>query len=274
MSTDAGVSSRGMPAKDAALVDRILAPARPQQKYGLTVNEGFRFMTFGETGSGKTTLQRAVIYRAIEQRLAGFALVHDVKGIFPEYPKSVQLQNVNAFIARGGLQKGDIPVYSFRGDPRADVKVEAEEVAGFSRFLLKQGQEINGVWAPRPIITVIEETAEASTAGRKHIRAPSVLWLAEQGRKLGGSLVGTTQSPRKVPLDLPTQASSSAFFRLTGADANYLGNVMELDPEMIKAIRGPNNEGLPNFKFALAIKGEPWDREIHQLDRKTVAMFE
>jgi len=70
------------------------------------------------------------------------------------------------------------------------------------------------------------------------------------------------------------QASSYAMFRLTGADANFLGDRLDLDPEMIAAVRGPNNEGLPNYKFVLAIKGQPWDREIHTLDPRTVAMFE
>jgi hypothetical protein len=86
--------------------------------------------------------------------------------------------------------------------------------------------------------------------------------------------VGTTQSPRKIPLDLLGQASAVAFFRLTGADANYLGERLDMDPIMIESVRGPNNEGLPNYKFVLAIKGQPWDREIHQLEPRTVAMFE
>jgi hypothetical protein len=262
-----------IPADDIAIINSILEPARPQQKHGKVVNEGFRFVALGETGSGKTTLERAVVYTCLQRGYAEFALIQDSKGIFPEFPRSVQLPNIDAFIARG-FQRGDIPAVSFRGDVRNDIVVTAEDVGSFARLMLKQGKEVNGRWSPRPIVTVIEELAEASSAGRKHVNAPSVLWLAEQGRKVGGSLVGTTQSPRRVPLDLLGQASSTTFFRLTGADANYLGERLDMDPVMIETVRGQNNEGLPNFKFVLAIKGKPWDGLIHQLDPKTVAMFE
>ncbi len=260
-------------AKDRAIIDQILEPSKPQEKHGVIVNEGFRFVCFGETGSGKTSLMRAVVYSALQRGYAQFALIHDTKGIWPEYPRSVILPNVESFIARG-FQRGDIPAISFRGDVRNDITVSAEDVAGFARLMLRQGQEVNGKWVPRPIVTVIEELAEAASAGRKHVNAPSVLWLAEQGRKVGGSLVGTTQSPRKVPLDIPGQASSVAYFRLTGADANYLGERLELDPAMVDTLRGAGNEGLPNYKYVLAIKGKPWDGLVHQLDQRTVAMFE
>jgi energy-coupling factor transporter ATP-binding protein EcfA2 len=263
-----------MSERDRSVVDRILTPARPQQKHGLTVNEGYRFIALGETGSGKTTLMRVVVYATLDEGLAEFALIHDAKGVFPEYRRSLQLPNVDAFIARGGFQRGDIPVVSFRGDVRNDIQISAEDVAGFAKLLLRQGKEEDGRWVPRPLVTVIEELSEASSAGRKHVNAPSVLWLAEQGRKVGGSLVGTTQSPRKTPLDLLGQASSIAFFRLTGADANYLGERLDLDPRLIAAVRGDNNEGLPNFHFALYVKGQPWDGEIYLLDKKTALMFE
>ncbi len=264
---------KGISAKDAALIDQVLEPARPQVKHGLTINEGYRHVSFGETGSGKTSWMRTLVYSTLAKGFAEFALVHDTKGIFPEYPRSVILPDVPTFVARG-FQRGDIPVVSFRGDPRADINVTAEDVAGFAKLLLKQGVERNGRWTPRPIVTVIEELAEAAMAGRKHFNAPSVVWLLEQGRKLGGSIVGTTQSPRKVPLDMLGQASSYTLFRLTGADANYLGDRLELDPAMVAAVRGPNNEGLPNHQFVLAIKGKPWDREVHTLDPKTVRLFE
>lgn len=262
-----------IPAKDREIIDQILEPAKPQHKHGMVVNEGFRLITLGETGSGKTSLQRAVVYEAIRRGYAQFALIHDVKGIFPEYPRSVQMPNVHAFASRG-FQRGDIPAVSFRGDVRSEVMVSAEEVASFARTLLKQGVTVNGVWRPRPIVTVIEEVSEASTNGRKYISAPSVRWLAEQGRKVGGSLVGTTQSPRNIPLDLLEQASAVVFFRLTGGGANYLAERMKLNPKLIAAVAGPDGEGLPNYKFVVAIKGKPWDGLVHQLDRRTVAMFE
>jgi uncharacterized protein len=267
-------SALAFPESDNAIIASILAPAQPIEKHGIVVNEGYRCLCLGETGSGKTSLMRAIVYATIAQRLANFALIHDAKGIFPEYRHSVQLTNVRAFVERKGMLPGEMPVYSFRGDVRRDIAVSAEEVAALSRFLGKKGRVVNDVWLPNSHLCVIEEVSEASTAGRKHLKAPSVLWIAEQGRKVGVSLLGTTQSPRKIPLDLLGQASSVAFFRLTGADANYLGERLELNPTMVQAIRGPQGEGLPNYDYVLWNKGAPWDGQIHRLDKHTATMFE
>jgi len=251
---------------DRHIIDEIVEPAHPQIKYGKEFNEGFRFVCLGETGSGKTSLMRVVVYSTLAKHYASFALVHDTKGIFPEYRHSTLRANVRDFIARGAFRNGDIPIVSFRGDPLRDIDVSAEEVAAFSLSLARKGLV--------PHITVIEELAEASSAGRKHLKAPSVLKLLEQGRKMGVSLVGTTQSPRKTPLDVLGQASTIAFFRLTGADANYLGERLDLNPALIAAIRGSHSEGLPNHQFVIYTKGKPWDGLIHTLDKRTAMMFE
>ena len=258
-------------AADKAIVERIIAPAAPQEKRGQIINEGYRFIALGETGSGKTSLMRVVVYYTLEKGYAKFVFIHDTKGIFPEYPRSIQVASVPDF---RGFNSGDLPVVSFRGDPRLDVVCEAEEVAAYSKLTAQRGVMDGGTWKPNPHILVIEELAAASSAGRKQVQAPSVLRAAEQGRKVSVSLVGTTQSPRKTPLDLLGQSTSIAFFRLTGADANYLGERLDLDSALIDAIRGPNSEGLPNRKFALYVKGEPWDGQIYELDKRTALMFE
>jgi len=247
---------------DRRVVERIIAPAAPQTKRGQIINEGFRFIALGETGSGKTSLMRVVVYYTLEKGYAQFALIHDTKGIFPEYPRSQQVATVTDFLGRGF-------------DPRRDVTCEAEEVAFLSKTMAQRGiTDVKGGWRTNPHILVIEEMAAASSEGRKQVKAPSVLWAAEQGRKVSVSLVGTTQSPRKTPLDILGQSTSIAFFRLTGADANYLGERLDLDSRLIDAIRGPNSEGLPNRKFALYVKGEPWDGQIYELDKRTALMFE
>ena len=260
--------------RDRSIVERIIAPASPQTKRGQTVNEGFRFIALGESGSGKTSLMRLAVYYTLAKGYARFALIHDTKGVFAEYPRSIQMANVGEFLGRGGFRSGELPVVSFRGDPRRGIDCEAEEVAAYSKLRGQTGITVGDEWRPLPHILVVEELAAASSEGRKHIKAPSVLWAAEQGRKVGVSLVGTTQSPRKTPLDILGQSTSMAFFRLTGADSNYLGERLDLDGRLIDAIRGPNGEGLPNFQFALYVKGEPWDGEIYLLDKRTALMFE
>lgn len=259
--------------KDRHVVDEILAPAQAQSKRGVTVHEGYRFICLGETGSGKTSLMRVVVYSTLAQHLAGYALVHDTKNIWPEYPRNLQVTNVAAFL-RSGFPDGHIPAVSFRGDPRRDVEVPAEEVASFSLQLARRGRVINGVWHTSPHVCVIEELAEAASAGRKRLNAPSVLKLLEQGRKMGVSLVGTTQSPANVPLDILRQASSIAFFRLTGPDVNYLRERLHLDEDLIRAVSGQSSEGLPNYHYALYVKGKVWDKQIYCLDKRTALMFE
>jgi hypothetical protein len=260
--------------RDAHVVDLITAPAAPQEKRGVIVNEGYRFVALGETGSGKTSLMRVVVYATIVRGYAQFALIHDTKNIWPEYPRSVQVRNVSEFLKRG-FQPNDIPAVSFRGDPRRDLEVSAEEVATFSLAIARKGRvSASGEWSTLPHVCVIEELSEAASSGRKKLKAPSVLKLIEQGRKMGVSLVGTTQSPANVPLDILRQASAIAFFRLTGPDVNYMGERLHLDPALIRTVAGPNNEGLPNHQFALYVKGFPWDGVVYSLDKRTALMFE
>jgi hypothetical protein len=263
-----------VPEADRELAGRIIAPSAPVSRYGQTVNEGFRFGCLGESGSGKTSLERLVAYSAIASGWSRFGLIHDTKGVLPEFRHTVQVPNVAAFLSRGGFKQGETPLVSFRGDPRRDVDCGVEEVAKYSLELAKKGREVQGVWVPNPHLFVVEEAAESASEGRKVISAPTALKLLEQGRKLGVSLMWTTQSPRKTPLDYPGQSSSIAFFRLTGADANYLAARMQLNADMVRAIRGPTGEGLPNFDYVLWVKGQPWDRLIHRLDKRTVDMFE
>jgi ABC-type dipeptide/oligopeptide/nickel transport system ATPase component len=261
---------------DKAILDTIVAPARPQTKRGQTINEGYRFLCLGESGCGKTSLMRAVVYYTLMERLANFAIVHDTKGIFAEYPRSVQVANIQEFVERRGFQPGDIPVASFRGDPRRDITVSAQDVANLSLMYARQGITTpGGQWRMNPHVTVIEEISEAATEGRKKVAAPAVLKLAEQGRKMGVSLLATTQETINMPQDLRAQATSMSFGRLTGISLNYLDR-MNLPEPMIKAIRGPNGGGLPNYSFVLYVKGEnePWDGKVHRLNPRTVAMFE
>lgn len=260
---------------DRRLIDQILKPAEPKVKRGITVHEGYRFLCFGETGSGKTSLQRAVIMWTLAKGYANQVFIHDTKGIFPEYPFSTEYANVGEFQKRGFVQ-GNLPVISFRGNVRAGIACPAEEVALFAKTWVQTGR-VNPVtqqWEPDPTVLVEEEIAEASMKGRKHLNAPSIVWFAEQGRKVGGSFVGTTQSPRKVPIDLLSQASSVAFFRLTGHDANFLADVLELPGPLVDTLRGSGNEGLPNYQYCLFEKGGVgWDGEVHSLDKSTALLL-
>lgn len=261
-------------ADDVELLDRIVGPAAPQEKHGLIINEGYRLVSLGESGCGKTTLMRAVTYWTLMRGYARFALVHDTKGIFPEYPRSIQCADVADFRMRGGFREGDTPIVSFRGDPRRDIECSAESVAALSIELARQGiTGPGGEWLPNPHVCVIDEVSEAATEGRKKVSAKSVLKLAEQGRKMGVSLNCTTQETINMPDNLRSQATCITFGRLTMGSLNYLDRI-NLDPAMVRAIRGPKGEGLPNFDFVVYFKGLPWDGKTYRLNSKTVSMFE
>lgn len=263
------------PAADLELVERIIKPAAPYEKRGMVINEGFRFIAVGESGSGKTSLMRAVVYQSIARGFARFGFIHDTKGVLPEYPHSVILRNPAEFMARGGFRPGEIPVASFRGDVRRGVDVTAEEVAQLSLAFAQHGlPSSDGQFRVNPHITVIEELSEAATQGGQRIKAPTVLKLEKQGRKIGVSMVGTGQEPVEIPKTFIKQATAVSIGRLTGADANYMADVMQFDDAMIRAVRGPNGEGLPNYHFVLLVKGEAWDGQIHTLSKQTVDMFE
>ena len=259
--------------KDREILDQVVQFAAPKEKHGLIVNEGYRFFCLGETDSGKTTLMRAVLYHTLAEGFANWAVVHDSKGVFPEYPRSLQFATVQHFRTRG-FRDGDVPIASFRGAPRHGLEVEAEEVGALAKEIAQKGTTLpDGRWTVNPGILEVEELAAAASDGRKKVAAPSVLWGLEQGRKVGLSTVGTTQMPGNLPLPMYAQATAIAIFRLTGADANYLEN-KQFDPRLVDAVRGQNNVGLPNWHFAIYVKGRPWDEKIHCLDERTARMFE
>jgi hypothetical protein len=261
-------------ADDAALLDKIIEPAAPQEKRGVMINEGFRLIALGETGSGKTSLMRACAYWTIIRGFARFALIHDTKGILPEYPQSIQVANVQEWYERRGFQPGDPPIVSFRGDHRRDITCTAQEVAELSLMYARKGmQTASGVWVPNPSLCVIEEVSEAASEGRRNVAAPAVLKLAEQGRKMGVSLIATTQETVFMPAVLRNQATCISFGRITGTGLNYLDRI-NLPPAMVAAIRGPDDAGLPNHHFVLYFKGQPWDGQIHRLNKRTVEMFD
>lgn len=261
-------------ADDAALLDRIIAPAAPQEKRGVLINEGYRLIALGESGSGKTSLMRAVTYWTIIRGYARFALVHDTKGILPEYPRSIQVANAQEWYERKGFQPGDPPIVSFRGDDRRDITCTAQEVAELSLMYARKGiQTAGGAWIPNPSVCVIEEVSEAASEGRKKVASPAVLKLAEQGRKMGVSLNCTTQEPVDMPAVLRNQATCISFGRITGTGLNYLDRI-NLPPAMVAAIRGPDDAGLPNHHFVLYFKGQPWDGQIYRLNKRTVEMFD
>ncbi len=245
----------------------IYEPAQPKtvrlNGQNIVTFEGFRFGALGETGTGKTTLVKAVVMGALRRKIVNFVLAHDCKGVIPEYPMSIQLASPAQFIGRKGFQPKEIPFVSFRGDARNDITCDVEDVASLSLDFARKGHTSNGVWQPYPHLILIDEISEAATEGRKGWRSASTLKLFEQGRKIGVCVVWTTQAPRNAPPGSMTQSSSVALFRLTGGDRNYVRDVLILDDGIVKIV-----DSLPKYHFVLWQKGFPWDGKIYMLPRK------
>jgi hypothetical protein len=192
--------------------------------------------------------------------LAHYILCHDTNAIRPQYPESVQLAHPTQFLLRGTFQDGEPPAVSFRGDPIADIECPVEDVADLSLKLARKGRMVDGKRVNHPHVLWLDELSEALTPGGKAWQSKSAFKAFSQGRKMGVSVVWTTQNPRRC-LDALTQSSMVAMFRLSGGDRNYLrGEAHELDAEMCEVL-----PDLPNHHYVVYRKAQRWDGEIYKL---------
>ena len=245
-------------------IDKILS-------YPEEMNEGFRVGAVGETGSGKTTFMKQVMFSALERGLVERAFIHDTKGLIPEVPESLQRENVGDFLAQGGFREGDPPMASFRGNLHKDVDCGVEEVAKLVNDAVRKGTRatdpnqrriykghLAGVpddWDILPMILYIDELAEAASGkSLKNWASPSTEAMFKKGRKIGGSVLWTTQNVKQSPSDACDQSSHIALFRSTSGARNYLRDRIEVEDVMLSHV-----EDFKNLSFVLWEKGHGWD---------------
>lgn len=213
--------------------------------------EGFRHGAFGGPGAGKTWGIRSVINAAITCGAADLVITHDVKGRETEFPDGTQMRSP-ADLTPAALAELDRTRHAvIRGDPmRDDVELPVEPVALVARRILRYGI---------PTCLNAGELDACLTDGGRSWTAPTVRWFSSQGRKLQGSLVWTTQQPKRVPDEIFDQSTTIAFHHLDVRSVTYLRDTLQLDPEMVALL-----PRLARGEFVLWIPGYDWNRSVYR----------
>jgi hypothetical protein len=208
--------------------------------------DGFRHYDLGAPGFGKTVAMRWVIASALERQLVDIVLTHDIKLAEPEFPDGVLL--VDAQAAHGQ----DAQHLVFRGDVRSDIECPAEEVALLGKRLAQQEN--------LTVLLNIGEFDNCLSDGGRGWTAPTVRWFSAQGRALRACLTGTAQQPKRVPDEVWDHASTIALHHLDERSANYLGNTMMLDPDLVAVL-----PKLAQFEFVVRQQGREWNHRVYRV---------
>lgn len=211
----------------------------------LKKGDGFRHGAIGAPGYGKTYGLRKVLAAALEQDQVDIVLSHDIKGSEDEFPDAHQCKTM-------GEAAGDHnPHQAFRGDPYNDQVVDVEEVALLGKHLLQKDR--------LRVILNVGELRDALTEGGKSWKSPTTLWFSAQARALKGCLTWTVQQPKRAPDEIFDQSTTIAFHHLDKRSANYLGNTLLLDENLVEVL-----DKLDNGEFVLWQQGIEWNRRVYR----------
>lgn len=220
----------------------ILAP--------LAKGEGFRHGAFGAPGAGKTHGIRWVIAAALRYGAADLAFSHDVKGRETEFPEGTPLRSVLDVTGERLAELDKTRHAVVRGDALVDDdELPVEPVALAARRLLRLGI---------PILLNVGELDACLSDGGRAWTAPTVRWFSSQGRKLRGSLVWTTQQPKRVPDEVIDQSTTVAFHRLEARSLNYIASTLMLDTAMVAIL-----PRLARGEFVLWTPGADWNGRVY-----------
>ena len=236
-----------------AEIARVLPPQKGSRDEALRLifapckqGDGFRHGAIGAPGFGKTYATRIVIDEALGHGLVDVALTHDVKGSVAEFEGFECKQIAEAAGA------GDSAHLVFRGDPRAELaQLEAEDVAQLGKRLVQREQ--------LRVLLNIGELGNCLTDGGRSWRSQSTLWFSAQGRALGACMTWTVQQPKRCPDEIFDQSTTIAFHHLDARSANYLGNTLLLDQQMVDVL-----PQLARGEFVLWQQGLEWNRKVYR----------
>jgi hypothetical protein len=214
----------------------------------------------GDTGWGKTTLMVALVGEYL-RRSPGWALVIDDKELSARY--AGQERRDLEDLRDHPIDPNGPRVIVFRGDPRAGVDADPEQVAELAWKRSARG---------RASLIVHDELL----AGRDYL-VKSRQWRTgivyvpksfTKGRQVGVGDLWGAQSPSEVPIDPFEQSNGIACGKLDGLglaklkERNYLrGDVEQVIPrlhgmEVAPALRGD---------FVVLRRGQPWNRKVYKL---------
>jgi hypothetical protein len=213
------------------------------------LGEGFRHGAIGAPGYGKTYGLRRVVDAAIERGIVDVVLTHDTKSTHARPDWSGYFCTSVGDCRPDELAKH--PHAVFRGDARAGVACDVEDVAQLGQRMLRQES--------LRVLLNLNELRPALTDGGRGWRAPTVLWFSAEARSIEGCLTWTVQQPKRCPDEIFDQSTTISFHHLDARSANYLGGTLLLDEEMVATL-----PQLVRGEYCLWQQGIEWNRKVYR----------
>lgn len=236
---DAG-AARQAPAE--AIIPAILAPLKKP--------EGIRLGFLGNTGKGKTFGLAWVLGEMMERGLIDCALIVDDKNQDTPYPGAVRVNPAHLRERPPGDDE-DAQVVLYRGvavDPGRSVDVE--EVAAQSWELARQEGQLR-------VALVVDEARRAVSPAGREWRAPTVARVMTEGRAARISMLWSTQSPQRIPVEA-FDNSILAIFGLGHRGRAYLERADLISPRVSAVIAA-----LEPRQFVIVDDAGDWDGTVY-----------
>jgi hypothetical protein len=213
---------------------------------------GDRWGAFGDTGTGKTTLMRALV-DAYESRVGGIAVIADDGGMAGYGGEE---REDRADLARSPVTGTRVALV---GNPYHGKTADPEEAAQVAWSVVRRRKKC---------VLVIDELNDCCRGGWWRKGVTMVPAAFTKGRKYGLSVVWTTQQVQDAPREPFNQTTAIACFRLVGlgverlSERGYLEGMPEGTLEGLPGMDAPSTEV---GTFVLLWRGRPWDGKFYRL---------
>jgi energy-coupling factor transporter ATP-binding protein EcfA2 len=217
-----------------------------------STGQGDRLGALGDTGTGKTTLMRALV-DAYERQVGGVVVVVDdggAAGYAGEEREDL------GHLAREPVKGARVVLV---GNVFAAVSAEPEQGAILAWRLAQRRKKV---------CLVVDELNDAAKGGwwRKGVeRLPAAF---TKGRKYGLSVVWTTQQVQDVPREAFNQTSAIACFKLVGLGVERLrerGYLAGMPDGTLEGLPGQDAPASARGVFVLLVRGQSWDGRFYRL---------
>lgn len=213
------------------------------EAYGLITapekeGEGWRLLALGNSGSGKTSLIRAMLAR----RWDGFTVIHDDSKRRPQYGSAVVRELAHS--------PDDASIVTLRGDPLRGIDHPVvDDVARLALELARRDV---------PVRLVVDELDRACTPGGKELASVALRDCLTKGRSMALSCLLSTQAPQRAPREVIDQATALALCQLGPRALAYLDDRLLFDTALLRVV-----ETLPPLRFVIYRPGYPWNGIIY-----------
>lgn len=220
--------------------------------FATSSGQGDRLGALGDTGTGKTTLMRALV-DAYERQTGGAVVVVDDGGMAGYAGDE---REDLAHLAREPIQGTRVV---FVGNVYRGRNAEPEEAAKLAWSIAQRRKRA---------VLVVDELNDACRGGywRKHVTMlPSAF---TKGRKYGLSVVWTTQQVQDTPREVFNQTSAIACFRLVGLGVDRLrerGYLEGMPDGTLESLPGLDAPAATKGTFVLLVRGRAWDGRFYRL---------